>query len=270
MHKESGYSLIEMLGVVLIVMLLSYLGFGAFSGVRERNAVVTVATEVKHVLDRYRQKAIDKGVNFGLIFSDDGIYVFEDNGGDNSDPFINMNNFRIDSGEFSDKYTGDASGDSRRWRRVTDTVSEFQVFTRNEDLGEIKIMTTDAVDLRSGRSGDPYDISGGTDITSSARPTHNGSTNSPFESGTLALFFSPDGFVYLKDPSAIATPQTKYHSRLGSGSTPAFYVVRVAYDNETTDGYEMTNYYEIIVNRYGATTKVRWNYGGSTWNANVE
>jgi type II secretory pathway pseudopilin PulG len=262
--------MIELLAVAFVVATISYVAWGALSGWRERNALRSVTQEVHHLLQEYRQKAVDKGYNYGLLFSDDGLYVFEDSGGSGTSPFQLMNNYAIDPGEFSDQYDGDGSGNARLWRRVSETTSEFKFFTGDNAPGRILVMTGSELDLTQSRSGSAYDTIG-TDITSSAVVEFSGGSSAPFTSGTLALFFSPDGLAYLKDPTTPITSLDKFTHQLGGGMAP-YYLVRIAFDNTTTSDSEVPNYYEIAVNRYGSTTMIRWNSGdgGSSWNAHIQ
>lgn len=269
-NRESGFSLIELMLVLLISAAIVYAGVNVFSGWRERNALRTVSEDIKFTFDKYRQKALDKGLNYGLIFSDDGIYAFEDNGGSGSDPFQAVNNFRVDSGEFSDKWRGGAGGNPRFWRRVTDTTGEFSFFAGSNAAGRLYVMTDTAANLMSARSGTPYDTAG-TDITSSAVIEHTGGSVAPFEGGSMALFFSPEGYVYLKDPSTAVTPLNKFNYRLGLSGND-YYIVRIAYDDPSTPNPEVPDYFEVAINRYGAATLIRWHTGdgGATWNADIQ
>ena len=268
--RQSGFTIIELLAVIAIVSLVAVVGWGALQGWQERNALRMVSQDVKYLFEKYRQRAVDKGYNYGLIFSDDGIYVFEDNGGSSSDRFRSINNFAVDPGEYSDQTVVFEDSNLRASRRVSSAVNEFKMFSDKNRLGHVLVMTTNSLDLDSSHSGRAYEASGA-DITSQAKIPFMSGDDSPFESGSLALFFSPDGCVYLKDPTVSASPLDKHQYRLGNG-TDAFYVVRVAYDNPDTSTAELPNYYEIAVNRYGATTYVRWetNNGGTSWNAHIQ
>jgi prepilin-type N-terminal cleavage/methylation domain-containing protein len=267
-RDQAGFSLIELLAVLVIIGLTATIGWSAFAGYRERNAVRMVSRDIKYLFDKYRQRAIDKGYNYGMIFSDDGLYVFEDNGGNGSDRFLAMNNFAVDPGEYSDRSTGGVG--LRSLRRVSSVVDEFKVFSERQGIGKILVMGVMDYNLSSPRTGGAYDPTG-TDLTYSAVRQWSGADTAPFDGGAMALFFSPDGQVYLKDPSYAAGPLDKRYYRLGS-SGYSFYVIRIAYDDPYTSNPELPNYYEIAVNRYGATTMVRWETGdgGASWNANVE
>ncbi len=144
------------------------------------------------------------------------------------------------------------------------------MFTEKTGVGKILVMGMQTLDVNSSRTGLPYDPAG-TDYTSSALQPYSGGADAPFYSGSRALFFSPDGFVYVKDPTISAGELDRQNYRLGKVGI-SFLVIRVAYDLESTGRPELPNYYEIAVNRYGATTYVRWETtdGGSTWRANVE
>lgn len=266
---EGGFSLIELLVVVFLISAVSYFGWEALSGWRERNALNMVSQDVLHTIEKYRKKAVEKGYNYGLIFSDNGIYVFEDNGGSSAEPFRAMNNFAVDSGEFSDLYRGGSVSSDRDLYRVTQAAGEFGFFSGEHAEGRILIMTAATLGLESSRSGTAYDTTG-TDITSSAYPAFTGGAYAPFTGGTLALFFAPDGGAYLKDPTVAIRPDERFAYQLGNG-TDAFYVVRIAYDDPGTAVPDVPNYFEIAVNRYGATTFVRWHTGGAggSWDAEI-
>jgi prepilin-type N-terminal cleavage/methylation domain-containing protein len=269
LKDDKGFSLIELLVVMFIASAVALFAWDALSGWRERNALRMVSQDVKYILEKYRQKAIDKGYNYGLIFSDDGIYAFEDNGGSGSQPFMTMNNFAVDTGEFSDQYRGGASGNPRNWRRVSRATSEFKFFAGPDAAGRIMVMTSNTLNLSGSRSGNAYSPVG-TDISAQAIQTFSGSDNAPFTGG-LALFFSPDGFVYLKDPTQSIAPYDRYVHQLGNG-IDSFYIVRIAYDDVTTGSADVPTYFEIAINKYGASTYIRWNSGdgGASWNADVQ
>lgn len=266
---DKGFTMLELLIVLAIVAIIALIGWQVLEGWRERNAIKMVSQDIKHLFERYRQKAIDKGYNYGLVFSDDGIYVFEDNGGSGADRFQKMNNFAIDPGEYSDMVDAGAGG-GRGSRRVSSPTNEFRLFTREDPAGHLMVMTTSDLALDSTRGTRAYEADG-TDISSSAIQNYTGSTDSPFEGGAMVLFFCPDGLVYLKDPNTTATLLNRYQFRLGSGPD-AFYVVRIAYDSDLTGHAEVPYYYEVAINRYGAATYVRWQTydGGSSWSAEIE
>jgi Tfp pilus assembly protein FimT len=269
--RESGFSILELLGVLAIIAIAALIGWQVMEGWRERNALRMVSQDIKHTLEKYRQKAIDKGYNYGLIFSDDGIYVFEDNGGSGSNRFQAMNNFAVDAGEFSDYVSPESGGSGRGDRRVTRSTDEFRLLNGGEDpAGHLLAMSMSTLNLSSTRSGYAY-YADGTDLTSSMVQQFGNSPASPFEGGSLALFFGTDGRVYLKDPTVPISPSTREQYVLGSGPQ-AFVVVRVAYDVEDTYRSEVPYYYEVAINRYGAATYVRWQTydGGASWNAEVQ
>jgi prepilin-type N-terminal cleavage/methylation domain-containing protein len=267
-RNQAGFTLLELLAVLVVIGLAASIGWSVFAGYRERNAVRMVSRDIKHLFDKYRQRAIDKGYNYGLIFSDDGLYVFEDNGGNSADRFQAMNNFAVDSGEYSDLSTG--GGGTRSQRRVSSVVDEFKIFSERHGAGKILVMGVQTYNLSGPRTGGAYEPTG-TDLTYSSVRTWSGGPTAPFDSGAMALFFSPDGQVYLKDPTYAAGPLNKQNFRLGSMGY-SFYVIRIAFDDPNTPIPELPNYYEIAINRYGASTLVRWETGdgGSSWNANVE
>jgi prepilin-type N-terminal cleavage/methylation domain-containing protein len=268
--EDKGFSFVESLVVIVVIGFIAVVSWGALSGWRERNALVTVSQDTKYQIDKYRQRAVDKGYFYGFMFSDDGIYVFEDSGGTGGSPFLNTNNMSVDSGEQSDKSRGFADG-TRDARRVTDTTSEFDFFAGGNPDARIMIMTTATYDLTSGRSGGMFSPIG-VEITDQAMPNFSGSTTAPFDGGTRALFFGPDGMVYLKDPTVPVDPIDRYQSQLGIGATPAFCVIRIAFDRQDSAAVEVPFYYEIAVNRYGATTYTRWVTmdGGTSWNAEIQ
>ncbi len=265
-RNQYGFTLLELLVVMVVVGLTAAIGWSAFAGYRERNAMRMVSRDVKYLFDKYRQRAIDKGYNYGLIFSDDGLYVFEDNGGTASDRFQAMNNFAIDAGEYADV----SAGTGRAARRVSSTTGEFKVFSERQGLGKILVMGVQDFDLSTSRTGGAYEATGYDLTYSSVRPW-TGSDTAPFDSGAMALIFCPDGQVYFKDPGYPAGPLDKRYYRLGNSGF-SFFVVRIAYDDPDSPHPELPNYYEIAVNRYGATTMVRWETGdgGTSWYANVE
>jgi prepilin-type N-terminal cleavage/methylation domain-containing protein len=268
-REDKGFTLIELLVVLFIASAVALFAWDAMSGWRERNALRLVSRDVKYILEKYRQKAMDKGYNYGLIFSDDGIYAFEDNGGSGSQPFMTMNNFAVDAGEFSDQYRGDASGNRRNWRRVSRATSEFKFFAGPNASGRILVMTTNSLDLSGSRSGNAYTTIG-TDISSQAIQPFSGGDNAPFTGG-LALFFSPDGCAYIKSPTVSIAPIDRYVYQLGNG-IDSFYIVRIAYDDVNTSRADVPTYFEIAINKYGASTYIRWqsNDGGASWNADVQ
>jgi prepilin-type N-terminal cleavage/methylation domain-containing protein len=268
--RDSGFTMIELLVVLAVVTIIGLIGWQVMEGWRERNAIRMVSQEIKHLFEKYRQKAIDKGINYGLIFSDDGLYVFEDNGGNGSDRFLKMNNFAVDTGEFSDLVNPGAGGPRRSLRRASKGTDEFRLFTGGDPYGHLLVMTMNTLELDTGRSLTAYSPAG-TDITGRAFTSFGSSPGSPFDSGTLALFFSPNGCVYLKDPTVAASPLTIEQFLLGGGPQ-AFVVVRISWDDENSYNSEVPYYYEVAINRYGAATYVRWQTydGGSTWNAQIE
>lgn len=270
--KQSGFTFIELLIVMFIIAALAFFGWESMKGWRERNALRMVSQDIKYIFEKYRQKAVDKGYNYGLIFSDDGLYVFEDNGGNSSDPFLGMNNFALDYGEYADSYRGGSPSDMRLYRRVSNPNAEYQFFSGSESRGRLLVMTTDLLNLSNKRTGGVYTPTG-TDISSTAVVPFSGGPNAPFESGSIALFFSPEGLVYIKDPTLAINPMQYYNYRLGTkaGAT-SFYIVRVAYDDPTTNIADVPDYFEIAINRYGASTYVRWHSsdGGASWDAQVQ
>ena len=196
--------------------------------------------------------------------------MFEDNGGNGSNRFLTMNNFACDPGEFSDRIAPGSMGSGRGMRRVSSVANEYKVFTEEGGLGRILVMGLTSLDLSTPRTGGPYDVAG-YDLTSSSVVPFTGGSEAPFSSGTMALFFSPDGLVYLKDPTYPLGPNDRHYYTLDK-TGQSFYVVRVAYDDPATGRPELPNYYEIAINRYGAVTYIRWETvdGGSSWEANVE
>ncbi len=268
--RQDGFSMIELLGVLFVIGLLAALSWQALMGWRERNALRMVSQDVKYLFEKYRQRAVDKGYNYGLIFSDDGLYVFEDNGGNGSDRFLTMNNFAVDPGEYSDRVGNTGEANQRGFRRVSSAVNEYSLFNSSSRNGTLLAMTMTSLDLDGTRTGDAF-VPAGTDISSSAVQTFSGSDDAPFESGSLALFFCSDGLVYLKDPTQPIQPFDRGLYRLGDSVDP-FYVVRIAYDNPDTARAEIPDYFEVALNRYGAATYVRWhsNDGGATWHAQIQ
>ena len=266
---EAGFTLMEVLLVMAIIGITAVIGWSALAGYRERNALTMVSRDVRYVMEKYRQRAIDKGYNYGLIFSDDGIYAFEDNGGDSSTRFQAMNNFAIDAGEFSDQADPGSAG-GRGARRVSSVAGDYKVFTEAGGVGRVMIFGLSDLDTDTARTGGPYDIVG-YDMTSSALREYSGDASAPFDSGGMALFFSPSGQVYLKDPSYSAGPIDKYYYKLENAGIN-FYVVRIAYDDPNTANPEIPYYYELAINRYGAVSYIRWttNDGGSSWTADVQ
>ena len=267
LSSQKGFSFVELLVVLGVVGLIAVVGWGALTGWAERNAVTYVSQNIKHIFEKYRQKAVDKGYNYGLMFGPEGIYVFEDNGGTGADRFTKMNNFALDVGEFSDL------SDEANFR-VTDN-SDYSIFEPSGTPGVpgiLMIQTQQTLDPDATwsdyRAWDPF----GVDITQEAYAVGMLPGGTPFQGGQLALFFCPDGKVYLKDPTNPIQPLDKYLSELGNNGVDSYYVVRIAYDRMDTSAPEVPYFYEIAVNRYGATTMVRWHTGdgGGTWNAEVQ
>lgn len=257
---QKGFSLVELLVVVAVVGIIAYVSWDALTGWAERNAVTYVSQNIKHLFEKYRQKAMDKGYNYGIQISPDGIMVFEDNGGTGADRFTKMNNYALDPGEFSD------ISDTANF--LIPSESNYSMFEPNGDPGIMIVQTQQSLDVDSARSG-PASSSTGTDITAVAVVGNNAGA---FQAGSIALFFSPDGKVYLKDPTAPLQPMDKYAAELGANGVDPFYVVRIAFDRMETSVPEVPYYYEIAVNRYGATSMVRWHSGdgGASWNAEVQ
>ena len=268
-RSEAGFTLMEALVVMAIIGITAVIGWSALAGYRERNALTMVSRDVRYVMEKYRQRAMDKGYNYGLIFSDDGIYAFEDNGGNSATRFQAMNNYAVDPGEFSDQADPGASG-GRGARRVSSNAGDYKVFTEEGGIGRVMILGLTDLDTDMPRTGGPYDPIG-TDLTEQALRSYSGDESAPFDAGSMALFFSPDGRVYLKDPSYVAGPMDKHYYQLENAGIN-FYVVRIAYDNSDTANAELPYYYELAINRYGAVTYIRWttNDGGSSWTADVQ
>lgn len=259
LSSEKGFTLIELLVVVAVVGILAVMGWDALTGWSERNAVTYVSQNVKHLFEKYRQKAVDKGYNYGLMFGAGGVYVFEDNGGTAADRFTKMNNFAIDAGEVSD-----LSADGGY---LVSENGDYDMFEPNGNPGVLLIQTQQALNVATARSG-YASMAVGTDISSTAYLA----LANPFQAGSIAIFFTPEGKVYMKDPTVSLQPMDKHQFELGAAGVDAFYVVRIAFDRMETSAPEVPYYYEIAVNKYGATTLVRWHSGdgGGTWNAEIQ
>ena len=271
--KNEGFSMVELLVVLFMIGMLAYMALNVLSGWRERNAMRMVSQDLNHLFGKYRQKAIDKGYNYGIIISDDGVYAFEDNGGTGAGRFQNMNNFAIDPGEYSDMWRGGGLPD-RRQRRVSQIESEYEVFSDRSGIGRIMAFTTNELILEDERTHLPYETPAKyADKSSSFIVPFSGSDNAPFSAGSRAVFFSPDGMIYFKDPTVPIQPINKYTHQLGGGTVSSFLVIRVAYDDTYTAEPEIGNYYEISLNRYGSSEYVKWvtvGNDGTTWNAEVQ
>jgi prepilin-type N-terminal cleavage/methylation domain-containing protein len=84
--RNAGYSLIELLTAIAILAVITLISLPAFGSIRRKAAVRAAAGELRGIVHLARSRAITRGLNAGLRFSQDaGVWqfaVYDDGDGD--------------------------------------------------------------------------------------------------------------------------------------------------------------------------------------------
>jgi Tfp pilus assembly protein FimT len=76
-EHQSGYSLPELLTAIAVLIAISLVALPAFGSMRRRAAVRAAAGELRAIVHEARSRAITRGVNAGLRFTEDaGVWQF--------------------------------------------------------------------------------------------------------------------------------------------------------------------------------------------------